>query len=188
MIRATIAVSLVIGLVVGCSELKIRDPLKAFDEANHAYGQALRWSEFVVAATFLAGLSLGSYLFGRFSDRSNRLLVIYAAIELAIALFALLFKPTLDIINNLHYFLDYRLPDHVLFTQSIHLIISAILLLPPTICMGGTFPLMCRFFARSKSGGQIGRLYAVNTLGAAVGAFSCGYLLIPEIGLFFTKE
>ncbi len=53
MIRATIAVSLVIGLVIGCSELKIRDPLKAFDEANQAYSQALRWSEYYVAATFL---------------------------------------------------------------------------------------------------------------------------------------
>ena len=53
--------------------------------------------------------------------------------------------------------------------------------------MGGTFPLMCRYFARNKSGAQIGRLYAINTLGAASGAFLSGYLLIPSLGLSKTN-
>ena len=53
MIRATITVPLLLGLVICCSSLKIMDPLKAFDEANQAYRQAISWSEYVVAATFL---------------------------------------------------------------------------------------------------------------------------------------
>jgi len=51
--RTTVVAALLIGLIIGCSSLKIRDPMKAFDEANRAYRQAISWSEYVVAATYL---------------------------------------------------------------------------------------------------------------------------------------
>jgi hypothetical protein len=50
--RIIVVVALLIGFI-GCSSLKINDPLKAFDEASRAYRQAVSWSEYVVAATFL---------------------------------------------------------------------------------------------------------------------------------------
>lgn len=53
MIRTTTVIALMIGLVMGCSSLKIKDPMQAFDKANRAYRQAISWSEYVVAATFL---------------------------------------------------------------------------------------------------------------------------------------
>jgi hypothetical protein len=53
MIRSTIVAVLVIGLTAGCSSLRIRDPMKDFEDANRAYGQAISWSEYVVAASFL---------------------------------------------------------------------------------------------------------------------------------------
>jgi len=53
MIRPTIVVVLVIGMMVGCSSLRIGDPMNDFEDANRAYGQAISWSEYVVAATFL---------------------------------------------------------------------------------------------------------------------------------------
>jgi len=51
--RTTIVLALLVGLTVGCGSLKIGDPMKAFDEANRSYRQAISWSEYVVAATFL---------------------------------------------------------------------------------------------------------------------------------------
>lgn len=52
--RPSLAVAaLLILLIAGCSSLKINDPLRAFDEVNRAYRQAVSWSEFQVAATFL---------------------------------------------------------------------------------------------------------------------------------------
>jgi len=51
--RTIVVAALLIGLIFGCSSLKINDPLKAFDEARRAYRHAVSWSEFVVAATFL---------------------------------------------------------------------------------------------------------------------------------------
>ena len=51
--RKLVVVVLLIGVIIGCSSLKIRDPLKAFDKANRAYRNAVSWSEYEVAATFL---------------------------------------------------------------------------------------------------------------------------------------
>ena len=48
-----VVAALLIFLISGCSSLKISDPLKAFDEATRAYRQAVSWSEYHVAATFL---------------------------------------------------------------------------------------------------------------------------------------
>jgi len=53
MIRPAIVVVLVTGLMFGCRSLPIRDAMQDFEDANRAYGQALVWSEYVVAATFL---------------------------------------------------------------------------------------------------------------------------------------
>ena len=51
--RTLVVAALLIGLIIGCSSLKIRGPMHAFDEANRGYRQAVSWSEFVVAATLL---------------------------------------------------------------------------------------------------------------------------------------
>ncbi len=51
--RTIVVAALLIGIITGCSSLKINDPLKAFDEANRAYRHAVSWSEYAVAATFL---------------------------------------------------------------------------------------------------------------------------------------
>ncbi len=141
----------------------------------------------IVAATFMAGLAIGSYLLGKFADHETNLLRIYAYLELGIAIFALLFPPTLKAVSAFHAGLEQLLPSHPASNYFSHLFFATMLLVPPTVCMGGTFPLMCRFFARKKSGGQIGRLYAMNTIGATLGAFGAGYCLIPLLGLSTTN-
>ena len=51
--RKIVVAALLFGFIIGCSSIKIRDPMRAFDKANRAYRQAVSWSEFVVAATFM---------------------------------------------------------------------------------------------------------------------------------------
>ena len=53
MIRPMLMFALVISLAAGCSFLQIRDPMQDFEDANRAYGRAIVWSEYIVAATFL---------------------------------------------------------------------------------------------------------------------------------------
>ncbi len=140
----------------------------------------------IVAATFMGGLALGSYLVGRRADEEQNLLRLYVWLEVVIAGCAAASPFGMELLTIAHTAVERLLPTHPLISHAIHLVFGALLLLPPTICMGGTFPLMCRFFARRKSGGQIGRLYAYNTLGATLGTFSAGYLLIPNLGLTAT--
>ncbi len=139
-----------------------------------------------VAAIFMGGLALGSYLLGRYADREKNLLKVYALLEFGIAVTALAFAPTLSLVESFYVWWAGNYPQYPLVSGCFRFLLPALLLLPPTVCMGGTFPLMCRFFARKKCGGQIGRLYALNTLGATCGAFCSGYLLIPTIGLSAT--
>lgn len=141
----------------------------------------------IVTAIFMGGLALGSYLIGRHADNERHQLRLYALLEAVIAGMALLFPPTLAILNQAHILIERALPAHPLWAHAIHFVCATILLLPPALCMGGTFPLICRFFARKKSGGQIGRLYAFNTFGATVGALTAGFLLIPSFGLTVTN-
>jgi spermidine synthase len=145
------------------------------------------WAVSIVTATFMAGLALGSYLLGKYStDHADRLLRTYAWLEVGIALSALLFAPTLALIEKLYIFWAHTLPDTAWLTTSVNIFFCALLLLPPATLMGGTFPVFCRLFARRKCGGQIGRLYTLNTIGATLGAFSAGYLLVPNLGLSTT--
>jgi len=137
----------------------------------------------IVAATFMGGLALGSILFGRFIDRQRDYMRIYAILELGIALCAMSFPLGLELIRNGYIDLSQISPSNPLYAHGLQFIQTSVLLILPAALMGGTFPAICRQFARDKCGGQIGRLYAFNTIGATVGAFACGYALIPAFGI-----
>ena len=87
----------------------------------------------VVAATFMAGLALGSFLLGRYSDRDSNLLKTYALLEIGIAITALLFAPTLSVVEHLYAYWVQLLPNVPGLTTSIHIFFSSMLLLPPSM-------------------------------------------------------
>jgi hypothetical protein len=53
MIRPALVVVMAIGLMAGCSALKIGDRMQDFEDTSRAYGRAIAWSEYDVAAAFL---------------------------------------------------------------------------------------------------------------------------------------
>ena len=55
----------------------------------------------------------------------------------------------------------------------------------PTILLGMTFPLVARLFTQSlyRVGSGVGSSYAANTVGAVLGAFAGGFILIPNLGV-----
>jgi spermidine synthase len=71
---------------------------------------------------------------------------------------------------------------------SVRLIACLLLFTIPSFAIGATFPMAVRWFvARPQAIGQsAGGLYAVNTIGAAVGALAAGFLLLPAVGQFNT--
>lgn len=141
------------------------------------------WAAGVVIATFMAGLALGGALFGRLADRSSNPLRLYAALELGIALSAFLFRPALRLVELGYLAAHGQTPLSHVSSTLLLLSFCAMLLLPPTLCMGGTLPVIGRLLKRVDFEHKISLLYASNVIGAAVGAFLAGYVLIPVMGM-----
>jgi spermidine synthase len=75
--------------------------------------------------------------------------------------------------------------DILMFGQS--LLIFAFLL-GPTLLLGASFPLVTKIYVRSfhRMGRSIGTAYALNTVGAIVGSFVAGFVLVPFLGKAFS--
>ncbi len=141
-----------------------------------------------VLAVFFGGLALGSYIFGKYSQKVSRPLKIYAMLEMGLGVLALL-SPIMfiaaDSLFGLFYHSIFRSFPLVSLTR---FILVSLILIAPTMLMGGTLPLFCRqyVFSKNRISLSVGLLYGVNTLGAAVGCALCGFFMIPNIGINVT--
>jgi spermidine synthase len=149
-------------------------------------------------AVFMAGLGLGAVLFGRMSDRTARPLTIYALLEVGIGLFAIFSPRFFDFMTTVYVAVDHAAGGASGAPWGFALLrvgLAALCLLPPTLLMGGTLPLIVRGLrdlrspgaATAESDRTLGRdtalLYGANTLGAVCGVAGAGFLAIPLVGL-----
>ncbi|PYM65410.1 MAG: hypothetical protein DMD79_04770 [Candidatus Rokuibacteriota bacterium] len=137
-----------------------------------------------VLTTFMLGLGLGSVLAGRWLESRPDPLRVYAILELGVAAYALAFPGVLWLVDRLHGFLFSFLYTRPLTLALARFTLTSLALLPPTLLMGATVPAMGRLLIRHAQGmGEgAGRLYALNTIGAAVGSGAGGFLLVPMLG------
>ncbi len=136
-----------------------------------------------VLAAFMGGLALGSFYFGRRVDSDPQPLRLYALLELGIAVGGAVVPALIHVLQPAYVAAAHVLPEPALVV--LRVVVVILLLLPPTILMGGTLPVLSRFLVRraDQLGRGLGLLYAVNTLGAVLGAFLSGFVLIPALGL-----
>ena len=142
------------------------------------HGGADLFSVATVVGAFLAGLGLGNLAGGLVADRlgPRRSLLAFAAANAAIAVFAWasiwLFY---DLYNSLVGRID-TLGEAFAFHFA--------LLVVPTTLMGLSLPLLTRGLVRraDEAASLVGRLYSVNTLGAAAGAAVSGWWLLGTLG------
>jgi len=138
-----------------------------------------------VLTGFMAGLALGSYVIGRLADRSRRPLLLYAILEVGIALSACLMPSAVDLAEGLYSSLYLVAPGSEWLLTCVKGIISFLVMLAPTFLMGATLPVLSRFVVehRLQVGRKVGMLYAVNTFGAALGCLLTGFFLIEHLGV-----
>ena len=149
----------------------------------------------VVLAAFMAGLGLGSYLFGYAVDRlpktnssGESTLLIYGWVEILIfacgTALSLLFANFSGIYTSLHSFI----PESVPLQNLIKMLFSFGMMLIPTTLMGATLPIISKYCVTddSRMGTQVSLLYALNTLGAAVGCLITGFFLMGTFGVLQT--
>lgn len=142
-----------------------------------------------VVAVFLLGLGLGSYFFGRWSERARDPLRIYMYVELGIAATSLIAYLVIETLPVYRYLYEYAYNNLGFYGLSVaRLLLSVIVLLPPVFLIGGTMPLLAKYFVRdaAKLGSSFSKIYYLNTLGACAGALLTGFVLVRVFGVIGT--
>lgn len=137
-------------------------------------------------SVFMGGLSLGSLIASRFADRVARPLLVYGIVEIGIACFAFLFPVILSGFTAFYQeAYQAAFADNAAYYQAVRILVSVIAMLPPTVLMGATLPLLVRRFATDSAslGARVGWFYAVNTLGALVGTLVAGFVQFVRLAL-----
>jgi spermidine synthase len=136
-----------------------------------------------VLAVFFGGLALGNLWAAARLSRVERPLRVYALLELGIGVYALASVPLLQGLSGVPALLGAG--QGSLERTLLRFAGSSLVLLPPTIAMGATLPVVARGLVTEDA--TVGRwsalLYAANTLGAVLGAYLCGFWMIPGLGL-----
>ena len=142
-----------------------------------------------VLAGFMGGLTGGAALASRFASRVERPILLYAALEAAIAVSALLVPYAIEASTLVVVTLfgdQPEVPSAGGFASgSFYIVSSLVILFVPTACMGATLPVLTRFAVTrdDEVASRVGVLYAVNTAGSVVGALVAAFYLLPTLGL-----
>jgi spermidine synthase len=143
-----------------------------------------------VLAAFLGGLALGAFIFGRWVDRRGASLLTYGILELLVATYCLFTPQLFSLITTAYLNLCHLLRLGPWSLTVVRFGLAGMVILIPTILMGGTLPVLARCVAASLEDFQpaVDRLYAWNTFGAATGTLASTYLLLPSYGVKGTVE
>ena len=137
-----------------------------------------------VVAGFLGGMGLGAWLYHRVAVRTQNPLRAFAKLEFAIAVSTAALTFLFGFLPELQATLAHTVGSG-LARDLLRFAVTFLLLVVPACAMGATFPALCSAAIKSADGVDrgLGRVYGVNTLGAAFGALLAGLLLIEHLGL-----
>ena len=145
-----------------------------------------------VLAAYMAGLALGASIAARVVDRIRRPILVYGLLEASIAISAIAVPYLLQLAGVVYAAMFGGLqqpPDASGLGQwAFYLIVTFIVLVVPTACMGATLPMLTRYAVHKDKdvGPRVGLLYSINTLGAIAGTLVAAFLLLPALGLWGT--
>jgi predicted membrane-bound spermidine synthase len=144
------------------------------------------YAQIIVLAIFLGGMSLGAILAARRSERVRQPLLWYAAVELIVGLIGFLFHHIYDGVTSLAYDALFPLLPGGATLTVVKWSIAALLILPQSVLLGATFPLMSAGVLRltpERPGHVLALLYFANSIGAAIGVLFAGFVLVGWVGL-----
>jgi predicted membrane-bound spermidine synthase len=145
-----------------------------------AYAQAL------VLAVFMGGMAIGSLLCSKYSERFGNLLLAYAGVEAIIGICSVFFHPLYVQFIDFTYTSIMPGLGSPLSVAIFKWTAASLLILPQSILLGMTFPLMTAGLIRripQAPGSIVAMLYFTNSIGAAIGVLAAGFLFIGWGGL-----
>src|SRR6202047_3930279 len=152
-----------------------------------AFGNSI-WAAALILSSFMAGLALGTAIAASAKLQRVRPLKLYAALEIAVAVFGCTLVFVLPIIGELLRPLFQALWSHQTILLALRVFISFVILLIPTTAMGLTLPVVLEdsVLANEPFGRAVGLLYGFNTIGAVVGALAGEFFMIKALGWWGT--
>ncbi|HEX7025930.1 MAG TPA: hypothetical protein VF268_01675, partial [Gammaproteobacteria bacterium] len=123
---------------------------------------------------------------GQYSGKLRIPILAYAIVEAIIGILALIFHNSFVAITDGVYLSLLPGIDSALLAHLIKWTIAAMMIVPQSILLGMTFPLMTAGVIRrypTNSGSSISLLYFTNSIGAAFGVLASGFWLIKHVGL-----
>jgi spermidine synthase len=145
-----------------------------------AYAQTL------TLGIFMGGMTLGAYIVSRYIGRIRNALMGYAVAEMMLGVAGLVFHVVFTSMISFSYDTVFPGLGNAGLIDAYKWISGAMVILPQSILLGSTFPLLCSALIRREQQGlgrHISMLYFTNSIGAAAGALIATFLLIPEIGM-----
>jgi spermidine synthase len=145
-----------------------------------AYAQSL------VLVVFMGGMAGGAALCARLSPRIASPLAAYAVVEATVGLLALVFHPVFVALTDWGYASLLPGVGSEGGALAAKLALSCLLILPQSLLLGATFPLMSAGIARAlpgRAGESVAMLYFTNSLGAAAGVLASAFLFVGWLGL-----
>lgn len=145
-----------------------------------AYAQSL------VLIIFMGGMAIGSWICGRYSGRFRNLLALYGITEGLIGIAALCYHEVFDL--TVTFARAQIIPEagSPVVIALCKWFIAAATILPQSILLGMTFPLISAGLLRMfplQPGRSLSLLYFANSLGASVGILVSGFFLVRTVGL-----
>ncbi|MBN1600896.1 MAG: fused MFS/spermidine synthase [Chitinispirillaceae bacterium] len=144
------------------------------------------YSQTLVLVIYMGGMAAGAWIAGALLKKIRNCLKMYAVVEIVLGVAALAFHPVFQWYINVSY--DNVIPflDNPTLIFCYKWITSSIIILPQSMLLGSTFPLMAAGFIRrfpGSGGYKLTFLYFANTFGASAGVLLSGFVLIGSAGL-----
>jgi spermidine synthase len=144
------------------------------------------YAQIIVLVIFLGGMSAGAMAVSRWSARLKEPLYGYVAVELVVGCIGLVFHDVFQATTGWAYHTIYPPLAGSWALTAAKWTIAGALILPQSVLLGTTFPLMSAGVLRlqpARPGRKLSLLYFSNSLGAAVGVLVAGFYLVELAGL-----
>jgi spermidine synthase len=135
----------------------------------------------ILLSSFMGGLCIGSLWYHRAVAVRRHPLKVYALLEVGIGLCGVAIPLVLPLVTHVY------VASAGSGARDIALrgLVSAGLLLPPTVLMGATLPAMSRWMTLTATGySRLGFFYTANILGAVIGTAAAGFYLLRSFDVY----
>jgi predicted membrane-bound spermidine synthase len=144
------------------------------------------YAQVLVIGIYLGGMALGSLLVGARARRLRHPLLLYAGAEYLLAVLGVGFPWLYESATTLAYEVVFPATTGSVALTVAKWGLATLLILPQSVLLGATFPLMTGAAVRrapARGAGSVATFYFVNALGGAIGVLLAGFVLVARFGL-----